>query len=655
MGSTVEACSYKLLFCSNSSVLLHDSHAVMVKVEGEEAGAEVAEVVELSSLTATTRHPSGVDTTPLHFSSLIETFDDYFKENSVTDTSHPWRHMRYKCIAASDQYSGTSCASSVSGDHEAGETSSTRSLPAWPAPTSSAAAAPRAKGALSRHVQAVVVKVEDEEAMPEGVEADVLASGMDATPQSPGTDEAPVQFSCRCCPFTTDSQAILLDHIKEHPGLPEACVQRHPSLHEADTTGPIEKEEVTQTKGAGSSDTGCTETLPPGPSLNVFSCHLCPFNGQSQADLKNHIKNHPVSDFMPAVTRLMDHWRENSASDGEYLLQRKPNARRRENSASSSSSSKDEAGGERRPLQVRPSQVEQPVNAEATPNESGTGTGRNPGLYGACSSCEEGAGEASSVRYLSTVDAGATSSANVSSPKVSSDNVQGLDSGARGKSGTSEKPGTSRSTSSSGDMEVGEPSSNGAMAIDVGSTNAHCATDLVVTQSNDSTKSFHCRLCPYVSGYKGNVTKHVRTHTRETPFTCNVCSRSFTQRGTLTRHSITHIVQQRYKCTKCHATWFKSEADLSQHMDSHIEKEAIKCDVCSQVFPSRTMLTAHLCTHTNDKPFKCMRCPRSFAQKIHLEHHMRKHTEGSSHVCDVCSRSFTSKGHLLLHSKVHKR
>lgn len=73
-------------------------------------------------------------------------------------------------------------------------------------------------GALSHHVQAVVVKVEDEEAMPEGVEADVLASGMDATPQSPGTDEAPVQFSCRCCPFTTDSQAILLDHIKEHPG-----------------------------------------------------------------------------------------------------------------------------------------------------------------------------------------------------------------------------------------------------------------------------------------------------------------------------------------------------------------------------------------------------------------------------------------------------
>ncbi|KAH9645561.1 hypothetical protein HF086_005210 [Spodoptera exigua] len=47
-----------------------------------------------------------------------------------------------------------------------------------------------------------------------------------------------------------------------------------------------------------------------------------------------------------------------------------------------------------------------------------------------------------------------------------------------------------------------------------------------------------CPVCEKKFATKGDVEKHVRTHTGERPFACDVCDRRFSQRGSLKSHKI---------------------------------------------------------------------------------------------------------------------
>uniref|UniRef100_A0A8C4Q077 C2H2-type domain-containing protein n=1 Tax=Eptatretus burgeri TaxID=7764 RepID=A0A8C4Q077_EPTBU len=56
-----------------------------------------------------------------------------------------------------------------------------------------------------------------------------------------------------------------------------------------------------------------------------------------------------------------------------------------------------------------------------------------------------------------------------------------------------------------------------------------------------SHRRHKCNQCPYSSDHKGNLNKHVRTHTGERPYKCIVCGRAFAQSTTCQRHLNTHV------------------------------------------------------------------------------------------------------------------
>uniref|UniRef100_UPI00358E0921 uncharacterized protein isoform X2 n=1 Tax=Myxine glutinosa TaxID=7769 RepID=UPI00358E0921 len=56
-----------------------------------------------------------------------------------------------------------------------------------------------------------------------------------------------------------------------------------------------------------------------------------------------------------------------------------------------------------------------------------------------------------------------------------------------------------------------------------------------------SHRRHKCSQCPYSSDHKGNLNKHVRTHTGERPYKCIVCGRAFAQSTTCQRHLNTHV------------------------------------------------------------------------------------------------------------------
>ncbi|XP_035658317.1 zinc finger protein Xfin-like [Branchiostoma floridae] len=92
---------------------------------------------------------------------------------------------------------------------------------------------------------------------------------------------------------------------------------------------------------------------------------------------------------------------------------------------------------------------------------------------------------------------------------------------------------------------------------------------------------------------RGNMGTHVVTHTNEKPFACKVCP---------------------------YSTYGKS--DLSRHMRTHTGQKPYKCDQCDYSAAVKSTLVWHLRTHTGVKSYKCDQCRYSAVQKSHLDEHI---------------------------------
>ncbi|XP_072172728.1 zinc finger protein 367-like [Diadema setosum] len=72
---------------------------------------------------------------------------------------------------------------------------------------------------------------------------------------------------------------------------------------------------------------------------------------------------------------------------------------------------------------------------------------------------------------------------------------------------------------------------------------------------------------------------------------------------------------------------------------------AIRCRICSRIFPREKSLQAHLRTHTGERPYKCdyPNCGRAFVQSGQLKTHQRLHTGEKPFACSVpgCQTRFT--------------
>ncbi|PMD55348.1 uncharacterized protein K444DRAFT_697347 [Hyaloscypha bicolor E] len=171
---------------------------------------------------------------------------------------------------------------------------------------------------------------------------------------------------------------------------------------------------------------------------------------------------------------------------------------------------------------------------------------------------------------------------------------------------------------------------------------------------------FPCPSCP--KKFKSSTA--LASHRKERPFTCphDRCGKTYMRFGQLTIHIRTHTRETPFPCPSCPKK-FKSSTALASHRISHSKKQRWACphDGCGKTYMRSGPLTIHIRTHTGETPYPCRYCPKKFkgsgAQKNHERVHSKKRPyacpkirgQHPAYNCLHCAMAFASSDELKDH------
>lgn len=108
-----------------------------------------------------------------------------------------------------------------------------------------------------------------------------------------------------------------------------------------------------------------------------------------------------------------------------------------------------------------------------------------------------------------------------------------------------------------------------------------------------------CLICKKKFNKPSDLDRHLRTHSKITPFACNIqgCGKAFSLKGTLKTHMRTH----------------------------QPNRSPFNCNICDSNFSCKSSLDVHRRIHTNILPFKCIYCDKYFRTSGNRMKHHRVH------------------------------
>lgn len=176
-----------------------------------------------------------------------------------------------------------------------------------------------------------------------------------------------------------------------------------------------------------------------------------------------------------------------------------------------------------------------------------------------------------------------------------------------------------------------------------------------------------CKRCPYMTLYKGNLTRHMKIHTQELANankisrTCSWCNTEFSSKYNLQRHQKSRCPHDPSKLTE---RVHHSIEVQTEHDDINVDAK-YGCATCFRSFNRPSKLEDHAihCKGISNI-LECEYCHQMFASSSSKSHHMKRcrladtnsHDESNEHEsrakifpCPTCFRTYTRNSILQHH------
>ncbi|XP_055609721.1 transcription factor grauzone-like [Uranotaenia lowii] len=160
------------------------------------------------------------------------------------------------------------------------------------------------------------------------------------------------------------------------------------------------------------------------------------------------------------------------------------------------------------------------------------------------------------------------------------------------------------------------------------------------------------KCCNKVIYKRRKVLDHIDSHLNPEKFRCDICQKSYSSKHYLDLHNLKiHSVDQPFKCEKCEQR-FPKEYLLKAHLVTHVQAE---CNICNKVLASVNSLRNHISiVHNGESKRICDTCGQQFRTKLAMEKHIKVHM-GINPIqrvqCHICSKWVNGKTNLRMHIK----
>ena len=184
----------------------------------------------------------------------------------------------------------------------------------------------------------------------------------------------------------------------------------------------------------------------------------------------------------------------------------------------------------------------------------------------------------------------------------------------------------------------------------------HVKEGMIVCPYENCDKKYRVTETRY--GQSRLIVRHIERHKekeRTKEYVCSECGKTFKNKRSLLPHMQIHRGIKDVPCDICGQMFYSKTFLWSHKMQSKCGAEEVVCPTCGKKCKNKYYLKRHLMQHTGERPYKCEfeGCGKGFFDSQTLQNHRKIHLDIKEYQCSLCPKAFRQSYALVIHMKRH--